>query len=100
MPVVGLRSRGMVTTREVFAAIAGLCFLGGLVAARFDRGVAGSWLFAAGSAFATLWSLLSIGLPDPGARALSSEAYLAMAGMAVTGTIYYGYRAANGDSPT
>jgi hypothetical protein len=90
----------MVSTREVFAAIAGLCFLGGVLSARFDRGVVGSWLLTAGSAFATLWSLLSIGLPDPGARALSAEAYLAMAGMAVTGTIYYGYRAANGNPPT
>lgn len=89
----------MVSTREVFAVIAGCCFLCGLLAARLDRGVAGSWLFAAGSAVATLWSLLSVALAGSGNEALSAEAYLTMAAMAVTGAIYYGYRAVNGDSP-
>lgn len=89
----------MVSTRAVFAVIAGCSFVGGLAAVRIGRGVVGSWLFAVGSAFATLWSLLSIALARSGTEPLSAEVYLTMAAMAVTGAIYYGYRAANGEPP-
>lgn len=95
----------MVSTREVFAVIAGLCFLAGFVAVRFDRAVAGSWLFAAGSAFATLWSVAGIALvgsgsdPGSGAWALPPEGYFALAGMAATAVIYYGHRALTQRSP-
>lgn len=83
-------------TRGVLALIAATLMAAAVIATRRDRGVLGVKLMTAAFAVASLWSLLSVYWAQSNASLLSSTNWLALTTMAVTATIYYGYKSVNG----
>lgn len=78
-------------TRDVLAVFAGLLMVAGLVAARTERRLYGTWLMMLGFVVATLWSVLSVFWASTNPSALSSNSWIAMTSMAGALAVYYGY---------
>jgi hypothetical protein len=89
----------VLSTRGVFAILAGICLTAGVVAPRLGYDVVGSWLLTAGFSLATVWSLLSVAWTQTRPGLLTPELHLSMATMAAAGTVYFGYRAAGRKPP-
>ena len=89
----------VLSTRGVFAVLAGICLTCGVLAPRFDYDIAGSWLLTVGFSLATAWSLLSMAWTQTRPGLLTPELYLSMATMAAAGTMYFGSRAVRRKPP-
>lgn len=85
----------MPTTRGVLAIVVVLLMLGALVALRRERNAVAAWLLTAGTAGATVWSLLSVAWADAHPSALRPAEYLGLAAMAAVFTLYFGIKAVN-----
>ncbi len=82
-------------TREVLALIAVGLLTVAVVASTRDRDLLGVKLMTAAFAIASLWSFLSIYWAQSNPSLLSPQNWLALTTMAVTATVYYGYKSVN-----
>lgn len=82
-------------TRGVLAIIALVLLVVGVVATQQGRKHVGIWSIAFAFAFASLWSILGFVWAQDNPSAVPSNQYVALGSMAVTATIYYGFKAMN-----
>jgi len=82
-----------VGTRAVLALIAGTLLVVGVTATAAGRDRAGIWAVAVAFLVASLWSLLGVVWAGSNPSASSPRTYLVLLATAVTGAVYYGYKA-------
>lgn len=86
----------MIGTRGVLALFAGTLMVLAIVLDRLDRSALAVGAMAVAFGVASLWSILSIYWSQSNPSLLAAKEYLLMTTMAVTATIYYGYKAMSG----
>lgn len=85
-----------ITTRVIIAVVAGGLMVGGVVASIRDRDLLAVQLMTLAFAFATFWTVLSTYWALSNPSMAPPRTYLVLTTMAVTATIYYGYKAKHG----